>query len=157
MKIFIFIALIFIGCVHASAQAQFLKPEGIAPGSGYSHVVVTSPGKLIFIAGQVARDRQGNLVGKGDLRAQGVQVFENLKTALAAAGATFNDVVKINWYIRDFKPESLAALREVRSMYVNKDTPPASTLIGVAALAQDEYLIEVEAVAAIADKPAKKK
>ena len=157
MKIFIFIALIFIGCVHASAQTQFLKPEGIAPGTGYSHVVITSPGKVIFIAGQVARDRQGNLVGKGDLRAQAVQVFENLKAALASAGATFNDVVKINWYIRDFKPESLAALREVRSMYVNKDTPPASTLIGVAALAQDEYLIEVEAVAAIADKPAKKK
>jgi enamine deaminase RidA (YjgF/YER057c/UK114 family) len=157
MKFFIFIALIFIGCVHASAQTQFLKPEGITPGSGYSHVVVTSPGKLIFIAGQVARDRQGNLVGKGDLRAQAVQVFENLKTALASAGATFNDVVKINWYIRDFKPESLAALREVRSMYVNKDTPPASTLIGVAALAQDEYLIEVEAVAAIADKPGKNK
>jgi enamine deaminase RidA (YjgF/YER057c/UK114 family) len=156
MKSFVFFALTFISC-HVSAQTQFLKPEGIAPGTGYSHVVVTSPGKLIFIAGQIARDRQGNLVGKGDLRAQAVQVFENLKTALASAGATFNDVVKINWYIRDFKPESLGALREVRSMYVNKDAPPASTLIGVASLAQDEYLIEVEAVAAIADKPAKKK
>jgi enamine deaminase RidA (YjgF/YER057c/UK114 family) len=66
-------------------------------------------------------------------------------------------VVKINWYIRDFKPESLGVLREVRSMYVNKDAPPASTLIGVASLAQDEYLIEVEAVAAIPDKPSKKK
>jgi enamine deaminase RidA (YjgF/YER057c/UK114 family) len=149
--------LTFISCIHASAQTQFLKPEGIAPGTGYSHVVVTSPGKLIFIAGQIARDRQGNLVGKGDLRAQAVQVFENLKAALASAGATFNDVVKINWYIRDFKPESLGVLREVRSMYVNKDAPPASTLIGVASLAQDEYLIEVEAVAAIPDKPSKKK
>jgi enamine deaminase RidA (YjgF/YER057c/UK114 family) len=157
MKSFVFFALTFISCIHVSAQTQFLKPEGIAPGTGYSHVVVTSPGKLIFIAGQIARDRQGNLVGKGDLRAQAVQVFENLKTALASAGATFNDVVKINWYIRDFKPESLGALREVRSMYVNKDAPPASTLIGVASLAQDEYLIEVEAVAAIPDKPAKKK
>jgi enamine deaminase RidA (YjgF/YER057c/UK114 family) len=157
MKSFVFCALTFISCIHASAQTQFLKPEGIAPGTGYSHVVVTSPGKLIFIAGQIARDRQGNLVGKGDLRAQAVQVFENLKAALASAGATFNDVVKINWYIRDFKPESLGALREVRSMYVNKDAPPASTLIGVASLAQDEYLIEVEAVAAIPDKPSKKK
>jgi len=157
MKSFVFFALTSISCIHVSAQTQFLKQEGIAPGTGYSHVVVTSPGKLIFIAGQIARDRQGNLVGKGDLRAQAVQVFENLKTALASAGATFNDVVKINWYIRDFKPESLGALREVRSMYVNKDAPPASTLIGVASLAQDEYLIEVEAVAAIADKPAKKK
>jgi enamine deaminase RidA (YjgF/YER057c/UK114 family) len=157
MKTFAFAALIFIGCLHVSAQTQFPKPEGIAPGAGYSHVVVTSPGKLVFIAGQVARDGQGNLVGKGDLRAQTVQVFENLKAALASAGATFNDVVKINWYIKDYKPESLMLLREVRSMYVNKDTPPASTLIGVAALAQEDYLLEVEAVAAIPNKPARKK
>jgi enamine deaminase RidA (YjgF/YER057c/UK114 family) len=146
-----------VGCLHAAAQTQFLKPEGIAPGVGYTHVVVTSPGKLVFIAGQVARDKQGNLVGKGDLRAQTAQVFENLKTALAAAGATFNDVVKINWYVRDYKPESLNALREVRAMYVNKDNPPASTLIGVAALAQEDYLIEVEAVATLPDQRGKKK
>src|SRR5262249_30545001 len=145
-------------CVPALAQTQFLKPEGIAPANGYTHVVVTSPGKLVFIAGQVARDKQGNLVGKGDLRAQTVQVFENLKTALAAAGATFNDVVKINWYVRDYKPESVTVLREVRGMYVNKDNPPASTLIGVASLAQEDYLIEVEAVASLpAKRSAKKK
>jgi enamine deaminase RidA (YjgF/YER057c/UK114 family) len=157
MKSFAFSALLFFGCLHLSAQTQFLKPEGIAPGTGYTHVVVTSPGKLVFIAGQVARDKQGNLVGKGDLKAQTVQVFENLKAALAAAGASFNDVVKINWYIKDFKQENLGALRDVRGMYVNKDNPPASTLIGVVALAQDDYLIEVEAVAALPDKPAKKK
>ncbi len=146
----------FFSYVHVSAQTQFLKPEGIAPGAGYSHVVVTSPGKLVFISGQVARDKQGNLVGKGDLRAQTVQVFENLKAALASAGATFNDVVKINWYIKDYKQENLSVLREVRTMYVNKDNPPASTLSGVAALALDEYLIEVEAVAAIPAKSSKK-
>ena len=120
-------------------------------------MVVTSPGKLVFISGQVARDKQGNLVGKGDLRAQTVQVFENLKAALAAAGATFNDVMKINWYVKDYKQENLGILREVRTMYVNKDNPPASTLSGVVALAQDDYLIEVEAVAAIPNKPAVKK
>ncbi len=157
MKSFFFSALLFFGCLHLSAQTQFLKPEGIAPGVGYTHVVVTGPGKLVFIAGQVARDKQGNLVGKGDLKAQTVQVFENLKAALASAGASFNDVVKINWYIKDFKQENLGALRDVRGMYVNKDNPPASTLIGVVALAQDDYLIEVEAVASLPDKPAKKK
>lgn len=157
MRIFTFAAIMAISCLHGPAQTQFLKPEGIAPGTGYSHVVVTSPGKLVFISGQVARDKQGNLVGKGDLRAQTVQVFENLKAALASAGATFNDVVKINWYVKDYKQENLAVLREVRTMYVNKDNPPASTLAGVAALALDDYLIEVEAVAAIPDKPAKKK
>jgi enamine deaminase RidA (YjgF/YER057c/UK114 family) len=145
------------GSLLAAAQTQFLKPEGLAPGAGYTHVVVTRPGKLIFISGQVARDKEGNLVGKGDLHAQAVQVFENLKTALASAGADFKDVVKITWYIRDYKPESLATLREVREKYVNKDAPPASTLIGVASLAQPDYLLEVEAVAAIPDKPARKK
>src|SRR6266849_1260281 len=156
MKTFAFAAVMFFSYVHVSAQTQFLKPEGIAPGAGYSHVVVTSPGKLVFISGQVARDKQGNLVGKGDLRAQTVQVFENLKAALAAAGATFNDVVKINWYIKDYKQENLSVLREVRTMYVNKANPPASTLSGVAALALDDYLIEVEAVAAIPAKSSKK-
>lgn len=156
MKI-LFAACFLIGCLSASAQTQFLKPDGIAPGTGYTHVVVTSPGKLVFISGQVARDKQGNLVGKGDLRAQAAQVFENLKAALAAAGATFNDVVKINWYIRDYNQEKLAALREIRNSYVNKDNPPASTLIGVAALAQEDYLIEVEAVAALPNKPARRK
>jgi len=153
MKTLAFAALIFFGSAYSSAQTQFLKPEGIAPGTGYTHVVVTSPGKLVFISGQVARDKQGNLVGKGDLHAQTVQVFENIKAALASAGATFNDVVKINWYIRDYKQENLAALREVRDLYVNKENPPASTLVGVAALAQDDYLIEVEAVAALPSKP----
>jgi enamine deaminase RidA (YjgF/YER057c/UK114 family) len=157
MRSLLIASCILVGFLHAAAQTQFLKPEGIAPGTGYTHVVVTSPGKLVFVAGQVARDKQGNLVGKGDLRAQTVQVFENLKAALTAAGATFNDVVKINWYIKDYKPESLAALREVRTMYVNKDNPPASTLIGVAALAQEDYLIEVEAVAALPDQRGKKK
>jgi enamine deaminase RidA (YjgF/YER057c/UK114 family) len=157
MKNVLVASCILFGSLYGTAQTQFLKPEGIAPGTGYTHVVVTSPGRLVFIAGQIARDKQGNLVGKGDLRAQTVQVFENLKAALGAAGATFNDVVKINWYIRDYKPESLAALREVRAMYVNKDNPPASTLIGVAALAQEDYLIEVEAVAALPDQHGKKK
>jgi 2-iminobutanoate/2-iminopropanoate deaminase len=157
MKTYLLAAVTVFGCIQLSAQTQFLKPERIAPASGYTHVVVTSPGKLVFISGQVARDKQGNLVGKGDLRAQTVQVFENLKAALASAGATFNDVVKINWYVKDYKQENLAVLREVRTLYVNKDNPPASTLAGVAALALDDYLIEVEAMAAIPDKPAKKK
>jgi len=157
MKSFLLAACLLAPCVHAPAQTQFLKPDSVAPGNGYTHVVVTSPGKMVFISGQIARDKQGNLVGKGDLHAQAVQVFENLKAALAAAGATFNDVVKINWYIRDYKPDSLPVLRDVRNMYVNKDNPPASTLIGVAALAQDDYLLEVEAVGSLPDKHTKKK
>ena len=156
MKTLFTIAMVALGSLAALAQTQYPTPEGLAPGNGYSHVVVTSPGKLVFIAGQVARDRQGNLVGKDDLHSQAVQVFENLKAALASAGATFNDVVKINWYVKNYKPEVLGTLREVRSQYVNKTNPPASTLIGVASRAQEDYLIEVEAVAAIAGKAKKK-
>ena len=155
MKILAGLLLVLAG-FSLSAQTEFLKPDGLAPANGYTHVVVTRPGKLVFIAGQVANDKQGKLVGKDDLKAQAIQVFENLKTALAAAGATFNDVVKINWYVKSYKPELLPVLRDVRNTYINKSAPPASTLVGVASLFQEDYLLEVEAVAVIPDHPAKK-
>ncbi|HEX4605078.1 MAG TPA: RidA family protein [Candidatus Angelobacter sp.] len=157
MKIIAAIFLALLGSASVAAQTDFLKPEGLAPTTSYSHVVVANPGKMIFIAGQVANDKQGKLVGKDDLKAQATQVFENLKTALAAAGATFDDVVKITWYVKGYKPEYLPALREVRSAYVNKDKPPASTLVGVAALFQEEYLLEVDAIAVVPAKPGAKK
>jgi enamine deaminase RidA (YjgF/YER057c/UK114 family) len=144
----------------ASSQTEFLKPEGLASSTAYTHVVVAK-GKMIFIAGQVANDKDGKLVGKDDLKTQATQIFENIKTALAAAGATTNDLVKINWYVKGYKPEMLATLREVRSEYVSKTSPPASTLVGVASLFQEDYLLEIDAVAVIGDaalpKPDKKK
>ena len=140
------------------AQNTFPKPDGLAPVTAYSHVVVAQPGKIIFIAGQVATDKEGKLVGKDDLKAQATQVFQNLKIALAAGGATFDDVVKINWFIKGYKPDMLPTLREVRSSFFNKNLPPpASTLLGVAALAQDDYLLEVEAIAVVSAHPAKKR
>ncbi len=149
---FAIFAFAAVSCAFVYAQNEFPKPEGLAPGTGYSHVVVTSPGRLVFISGQVARDARGNLVGKDDLKTQAEQVFANLKAALAAAGATFDDVVKINWYVKGYKAEYLPALREVRDRYVSKTHPPASTLAGVASLANDDYLIEVEALAALPAK-----
>ncbi|QOY84940.1 RidA family protein [Paludibaculum fermentans] len=131
------------------AQTEFPKAAGVAPAAGYSHVVVTSPGKLVFLAGQIANNASGQLVGKDDIKAQTEQVFENIKANLAAAGATFQDVVKLNWYIRDLKPEYLPVVREVRDRYVNKEHPPASTLVGVSALFREGYMLEVEAVASI--------
>lgn len=141
-----------IACATLSAQTEFPKPDGLAPANGYSHVVIAKPGKLVFISGQVANDKQGKLVGKDDLKAQAVQVFENLKAALSAAGATFDDVVKITWYVKGYKTEYLPILREVRNSYVNKERPPASTLVGVAALFQDDYMLEVDAVAVVPQK-----
>lgn len=146
-------ALLFLAASGIlQAQKEFPKAPTVAPATGYSHVVVANPGKLIFLAGQVANDSAGQLVGKDDIKAQAQQVFENIKANLAAAGATFQDVVKLNWYIRDLKPEYLPIIREVRDRYVNKEHPPASTLVGVAALFREGYMLEVEAVATIPAK-----
>jgi enamine deaminase RidA (YjgF/YER057c/UK114 family) len=152
MKTLVVLAVVLMACGRISAQTEFLKPEGLSPANGYSHVAVVRSGKVIFVAGQVANNREGKLVGKGDLKAQTVQVFENLKAALASAGATFDDVVKIGWYVKDYKPGYLSTLREVRNVYVNDATPPTSTLVGVQSLFQDDYLIEVEAVAVVPEK-----
>ena len=150
-------SLLLFSALPLVAQTEFLKPSGLAPAHGYTHAVVTKPGKLIFLSGQVANDPSGQLVAKGDLKAQTEQVFANLKTALAAAGATFNDVVKITWYIKGYKPEDLPVLRGIRDKYVNTAEPPASTLIGVASLFQEDYLLEVDAIAVVAEKNAKTK
>ena len=157
MKVHAAAILVVLACIAASAQNEFLKPEGLASANGYTHVVVTKPGKMVFLAGQVANDKQGKLVGKDDLKAQTQQVFENIRTALFSAGATFDDVVKITWYVKGYKPEYLPILREVRNKYVNQAAPPASTLVGVAALFQEDYLLEVDAIAVIPEKRAVKK
>lgn len=126
-----------------------INPPGISTPTGYTHVVIAQPGRIVYIAGQVSMNEKGELVGKGDLRAQATQVFENLSTALKAAGATWADVVKINTYIVNYNSEMLPALREVRGKYMTGPKPPASTLVGVQALARPDFLIEIEAVAVI--------
>jgi len=149
------IALV-VSALPLVAQVQFINPDGLSKPPGYTHVVVANPGKIVYLSGQVANDRTGKVVSS-DFRAQTEQVFANLKTALAAASATFDDVVKLNYYVRDFSQDKRTAIRETRDKYVNKEHPPASTLVGVAALASDDYLLEVEAVAVVADKTAKKR
>ena len=98
-------------------EKKFINPPTLAAPRGYTHAVTATSGKTVFISGQVAFNVKGELVGKGDLRAQTQQVYENLKNALAAAGATTADVVKLNSYVVDFKPADLAAIREVRGQY----------------------------------------
>lgn len=104
---------------------------------------------MVFVAGQIALDKDGKVVGEGDLRLQTVQVLQNVKAALEAAGATFSDVVKMNTYVVNLKPEDLPVIREVRSTYLPSSDPPASTLVGVTALAMPGLLIEVEVVAVV--------
>ncbi len=128
---------------------QFFNPANIHKPRGYTHAVAVEGGRMVFIAGQVAFDKDGNLVGKGDLRAQADKALENLVAALAAAGATSADVVKMNTYIVNYKPADLAIIREARARIFPGENPPASTLIGVQALAVEGLLIEIEAIAAV--------
>jgi enamine deaminase RidA (YjgF/YER057c/UK114 family) len=130
-------------------EKGFLNPTGVAISPAYTHAVAVRGGKTVFISGQVAIDEKGEIVGRGDLRRQATKVFENLKLALAAAGAGFEDVVKTTYYVVGYRPEQLAVIREVRSKYLSQARPPASTLVGVEALFQDGVLIEVEAVAVV--------
>lgn len=130
--------------------AQFLNPATLCPTFGWTHVVSTLGGKTIHISGQVAVNERGEVVGKGNLKAQTERTFENIKLALASVGATFKDVVKTNLYVVGLKPEQVPVLREVRSRYVSKEHPPASTLVGVSALVGPDWLIEIEAVAVVA-------
>jgi enamine deaminase RidA (YjgF/YER057c/UK114 family) len=132
----------------AQARPRFLNPPALAAPRGYSHVVEVPAGsRLIYLSGQVPLDSVGNVVGPRDFRAQAEQVFANLERVLAAAGATFDDVVKLNFYVRDVT--RLADLRAVRDRHVNTAAPPASTLVEVSRLFRDDVLLEVEAVAAV--------
>ena len=128
-------------------EKEFLNPAGLPVLPGFSQVVTATEGKIVFISGQVALDANNEVVGKGDLRAQVVQTFENLKGALAAVGATFDDVLKTNTYIVNYTPDMIGVVREVRSRYLPQEKPPASTLIGVQALVLEDLLIEIEAFA----------
>ena len=124
------------------------SPEGVAPGNGYSHVA-TGPGRWVAIAGQVSLDADGKFVGVGDPAAQAQQVFANLERCLSAAGATFADVVKLNFYVTDIG--ILPAVRTARDAYVDTVNPPASTAVQVVALFSPDALLEIEAYAVVAD------
>lgn len=132
-------------------QKQYINPPALNPTNGFSHVVTATGGKTIYVSGQVSVNERAEVVGKGDLRAQVEHTFENLKTALAAAGATFADVVKVTYYVVDLKPEHVGHIREVRRKYLDPQNPPASTLVGVAALVVPDWLIEIEVVAVVAE------
>ena len=129
-------------------KMQFLNPEGLSKPKGFTQVVVAQPGKVIYVSGQVPLNANGEVVGRSDFRAQVTQVMENLKTALAAAGASMNDVIKANYYVVNLKPEQVAVIREVRGKYFSAEHPPAGTLVGVTALVQEGYMIEIEVEAA---------
>ncbi|MFE5501820.1 RidA family protein [Amycolatopsis japonica] len=129
-----------------------VNPAGLPEIPAYRQVSIATGSKLVFIAGQVSWDAGGALVGEGDLAAQVEQCYLNIGTALAGAGATFDDVAKVTVYVVDWTPDKLALFLEGVERAAAKlgGTPvPPGTLIGVAALDVPEHLVEVEATAVI--------
>jgi reactive intermediate/imine deaminase len=133
--------------VTVESTVTFINPDSMPPASGYTHVVEVKNCRMLFISGQVPLDRDGALIGQGDLAAQTDQVFKNIKGALEAAGAGFAEVVKLTLYMTDIA--QIQVVREVRDRFVNKQNPPASSAVEVSRLVSEHFLIEVDAVAAI--------
>ena len=128
---------------------QFLNPPALNTPNGFTHVVTATGAKTIYVSGQVSVNEKAEVVGKGDFRAQVERTFENLRAALAAAGATFKDVVKVTYFVVGLKSEHVPVVREIRSKYLDAANPPASTLVGVAALVVPDWLIEIEVTAVV--------
>ncbi len=128
---------------------RFTNPSTMAKPPGYTQVVeATTPGRIVYIAGQLGLDLDNKIVGgPGDFRAQAEQTFINLKNALAAVGAGFEHVLKLNNYLIDMA--HLPIFREVRDRYIDTAAPPASTTIAISNLARPGALLEVELVAVV--------
>jgi enamine deaminase RidA (YjgF/YER057c/UK114 family) len=127
---------------------ELINPEDLHAPQSYTHVIAATGSRLVFVAGQAADDVQGNLVGRGDLAAQARQAFANVGRALAAGGATPEQVTRITIYVVDHRPEYLPVISEAR-IAVFGDHKPTDALVGVQALAEPGYLIEVEAIAVV--------
>ena len=131
------------------STVDYPRPVGLLHNGGFSQVAVASGSRTIYTAGQVSIDEHGAPVGGDDLAAQTAQAMRNVGLALAAAGASFANVVKITTYVVDYRPDYRSIIGQARAPFFAGRTPPASTLIGVSALALPEWLVEIEAVAVI--------
>ena len=134
-----------------SQNAILFNPDTIfIPAAGYSQVAEIKGGKLVYIAGQVPFDKSGNLIGKDDFLAQTEQVFRNIKAAVEAAGGSFSDVVKLNYFcVEAVDPALIPSVLKVRDQFVDTKNPPISTFVVVKRLVNPEWLIEIEAVAVV--------
>ncbi|MBV9260223.1 MAG: RidA family protein [Pseudolabrys sp.] len=138
-------------------KVRFSNPKTLAPPPGYSYVVETGGKRLrtVYFAGQLGLDLENKLVGApNDFRAQCIQAFHNMGLVLKAAGAKWSNLVKINNYVVDIAA-NIATFREIRDQYLNTKAPPASTTIGVPALARPGALFEIEAIAVLPDRDSK--
>ena len=151
-------ATILPAAAQTGSDIRFVNPEALGPSRGYTYLVdANRPGRILYLAGQLGTDPSGEVelaarVHAGaDFREQATQAYENIKIALAAAGAKFEDVVKMTVYLTDIRAQ-LPIHREIRDKYVNKAAPPASTTIEISRLAREGGLIEVDVTAVLAPR-----
>ena len=143
----LFLALLPMAAVAQGTGTRYINPKGLIKPTGYTHLVIAPDGRTVYIAGQVALDSSGKVVGNGDFTAQADQVFRNLKRALESVGGSMADLVKTTTFITDIK--HVPALRDIRARYLDKSQPPANTLVAVSGLARAELMIEIEGVAVL--------
>ncbi|MFE7270528.1 RidA family protein [Streptomyces sp. NPDC057623] len=129
-----------------SELTRIPAPDGVAPAAQYTHVVLGT-GRFVAVSGQLALDEEGELVGQDDPAAQARQVFENLRRCLAAAGATFDEVIKLTYFVTDMA--HMPALRAARAEHIPDERLPAASAVQVAGLVRPEFLMEVEAFAVL--------
>ncbi|WP_127497929.1 RidA family protein [Actinoplanes solisilvae] len=127
-------------------QHHYVRPAGSPPTNGYSHAVAFT-GTTVVVSGQVPLDAEGRLVGEDDAREQTRQVFRNISSALAAAGATMSDVVKLTIFLTNMA--DLPAFRQARDEFIDLEHPPASSLVQVAGLVNADFRVEIEAIAVV--------
>ena len=148
------LCLLLLAAAQALAgepEIRFLNPPGLFQPTTFSQIATVEDATLVLISGQTARDAAGSLVGKGDLKAQTTQVFENLRIALEAVGADFKDVAKLTTFVVNLKPNDRVMIAEAIGKYFPAGRRPAHTLVGISALAVEDLLIEIEATAVVED------
>lgn len=130
-------------------RIEYLRPEGLLNFPGFSQIATAKGGKLVFISGQLAWDRQGKVQFPGDLEAQTRLAYENMRIALASVGATFDDVIKFGVFVKNLDSHKWNTISKVRTQVLTKEPRPASTMVGVTGLVEGDALIEIEAYALI--------
>lgn len=154
-KVFLFSLLFLSIKVYSQNEPQlvtFENPASVAKPKGYSHATVIDLGncKMIVMSGEVPFDKQGNLIGAGDMKKQAEQVFRNIKNILTDLGGTMDDVIKIGFYVTDVS--QIQAIRVARDQFINLKNPPTSILVEVNKLFRSDVMIEIEATAIIPKK-----
>jgi enamine deaminase RidA (YjgF/YER057c/UK114 family) len=139
-----------LGRTGGSTGVVCLQPAGLSVPDTFSHVVSAAGSRMVFVAGQVAEDERGEVVGPGDMEAQARQVFANIGRALDAAGARPDQVVRLTIFVAGYERAHLDRIEKGRTALFG-DHKPSDTLVGVAALTRPEYMLEVDAIAVIDD------